>query len=63
MNIVKPLRIVAAVLLLVVGVEVWGITHTPTYEVELANAKAAYEAALKEYRELKTAADAAATGW
>ena len=59
----KPLRIVAAVLLLVVGVEVWGITHTPTYDRELAEAKAAYEAALNEYKVLKTAADAAATGW
>jgi len=62
-NIVKPLRIVAAVLLLVVGVEVWGIMHTPTYDRELSEAKAAYEAALKEYRELKTAADAAAAEW
>ena len=59
----KPLRIVAAVLLLVVGVEVWGIMHTPTYDWELAEAKAAYEAALSEYKVLKTAADAAATGW
>ena len=59
----KPLRIVAAVLLLVVGVEVWGIMHTPTYDKELAEDKAAYEAALNEYKVLKTAADAAATGW
>lgn len=59
----KPLRIVAAVLLLVVGVEVWGIMHTPTYDRELAEAKAAYEAALNEHKVLKTAADAAATGW
>lgn len=59
----KPLRILAAILLLVVGVEIWGITRTPTYDTELAAAKAAYNDALREYRALtKKAADAAAAG-
>ena len=49
---IKPLRILAAALLLVVGVEIWGITHVPTYETELAAAKAAYNDALRENRML-----------
>lgn len=48
----KPFRILAAVLLLIVGVEIWGITHTPTYETELAEARAAYTDALREHRML-----------
>lgn len=48
----KPFRILAAVLLLIVGVEVWGIAHTPTYESELAVARAEYNDALREHRML-----------
>ena len=48
----KPFRLLAAILLLIVGVEIWGITHTPTYDTELAEARAAYNDALWEHRML-----------
>lgn len=48
----KPFRILAAVLLLIVGVEIWEICHTPTYDEELVAVKATYEAALREHRML-----------
>lgn len=50
-----PLRVIAAVLLLIVGAEIYGICHTPTYSVELANAKAAYQVAMSENRALLAA--------
>lgn len=49
---IKPLRLLAAVLLLIVGAEIYGILHTPTYETELAAAKAVYTDALRENRML-----------
>lgn len=59
----KPLRALALVLLLLVGAEIWGIAHTPDYAAELAAAKAGYESALADYRQLKKAASAYAAGW
>ena len=47
-----PLRVIAAVLLLIVGAEIYGICHTPTYSVELASAKLAYQAAMLEHQDL-----------
>ena len=50
-----PLRRLAALLLLVVAAEIWGITHTPTYDAELTEARAAYSMALAENRALRWA--------
>ena len=49
---IRPLRLLAVVLLLIVGAEIYGITHVPTYETELAAARAAYTDALRENRML-----------
>ena len=59
----RPFRILAAIMLLVVGAEIAAIINTPTYSAELAAAKAAYEAALKENKVLKKAASASAAQW
>ena len=48
-----PLRALAAVLLLVVAAEIWGICHTPTHDAELTEARAAYQSALAENRALR----------
>lgn len=53
---IKPFRILAAILLTILAVEVYGIVTTPTYAVELAAAKAAYASALAENMALKKAA-------
>ena len=42
-NGIKPFRIAALILLLIIGIEIYGITHTPTYENELRKAKETYE--------------------
>ena len=42
-NGIKPFRIAALILLLIIGSEIYGITHTPTYENELRKAKETYE--------------------
>ena len=54
----KPLRLLAAILLLIVAAEIIGILHTPTYGAELDAAKAAYETALAEHEALKKEAQA-----
>ncbi len=60
---IKPFRVTAAILLVILAAEAYGICHTPTYEKELAEAKAAYESALAENRAIKkTAASYAAAG-
>ena len=46
------MRLLAVVLLLIIGAEIYGITHVPTYETELAAARAAYNDALRENRML-----------
>lgn len=48
MRKIRPLRITAAILALIVAGEIYGILNTPTYEKELAEAKAAYHAAAFE---------------
>lgn len=58
----RPFRVLAAILLLIVGAEIYGICHTPTYDAELSAAKAAYETALAEYKALKKA-EAATSAW
>ena len=50
-----PLRKLAGVLLLVALAEIWGIAHTPTYEAELSEARAAYGAAVVENMALRMA--------
>lgn len=47
-----PLRALAAVLLLIIAAEIWGICHTPNYDAELAQARAEYQAAKAENRAL-----------
>lgn len=42
----RPFRILAAVLLLIVAAEVWGITHIDTHEDELRDAQLRYEQAV-----------------
>ena len=59
----RPFRILAAFLLLIVGAEIAAILRTPTYSAELVAAKAAYEQALAENRALKKAASASAAQW
>lgn len=59
----RPFRILAAILLLIVGAEIIAILNTPTYSAELAAAKAAYEEAYAEHETLKKAASAYAAGW
>lgn len=59
----RPFRLLAAILLLVVGAEIAAILRTPTYSAELAAAKAAYETALAEHETLKKAASASAAQW
>ena len=54
----RPLRLLAALLLLVLAAEIWGICNTPTYGAELDAAKAAYETALAEHEALKKEARA-----
>lgn len=51
----KPFRILAAILLLIVGSEIIAILRTPTYSAELAAAKAAYHQAESENRALTAA--------
>lgn len=48
----RPFRVAAAILLLILAGEVYAITRTPTYEKELAFAKARYESALRENKRL-----------
>lgn len=43
-----PFCVAAAILLLILAGEVYAITRTPTYDAELAFAKAQYESALRE---------------
>lgn len=50
-----PLRALAAALLVIVGAEIWGICHTPTYGAELAQARAEYGAAAAENLVLRRA--------
>jgi hypothetical protein len=52
---IRPLRITAAILALIVAGEIYGILNTPTYEKELAEAKAAYHAAAFENHVLLSA--------
>lgn len=59
----NPFRLLAALLLLVLAAEIWGILHTPTYGAELSAAKAAYETALAEHEALKKEALAGASRW
>ena len=54
----RPLRLLAALLLLVLAAEICGILHTPTYGAELEAARAAYETALAEHEALKKEARA-----
>lgn len=53
---IKPFRVLAAILLAILAIEVYGICHIHTYEKELAAAKAAYASALAENMVLKKAA-------
>lgn len=59
----RPFRILAAILLLIVGAEIAAILNTPIYSAELEAAKAAYEDALAEHETLKKAASASAAKW
>ena len=59
----KPFRILAAILMIMIAAEIYGIMQTPTYDAELKEAKAAYEDALKENMVLKKAARARRCGW
>ena len=49
----KPFRLMAMVLALVVGFEVYGILKTQTYEKELQEAQAEYIKAWEENQRLK----------
>lgn len=49
----KPFRLMAMVLALVAGFEVYGILKTQTYEKELQEAKAEYIKAWEENQRLK----------
>ena len=59
----KPFRLLAALLLLILAAEIWGICHTPDYDAELAEAKKAYETVLAEHEALKREALAGASRW
>ena len=59
----KPFRLLAAILMLIVAAEIWGIAHTPTYGAELAEARRAYETALAENEALKKEARARRFRW
>ena len=63
MGKLKPFRILAAILMMIVAAEIYGICHTPTYSTELTEARAAYTEALAENTALKKAARARRGGW